>query len=84
MVNRRRFDRGLTVWSRKSSTPKPFKHLLLLFIVAVDHTYFWHCARSLAEKRAMTRLLFTTLLCALGTAQALAQTAVSPAIVGTR
>jgi len=31
----------------------------------------------LAEKRAMTRLLFTTLLCALGTAQALAQTAVS-------
>jgi hypothetical protein len=64
------------VWPRKSSTQGTSRHPLPLFIVAVKYTYL--SAHYVLDGEApMTRLLCTTLLCALGTAQASAQTLVS-------
>jgi hypothetical protein len=63
----------------KRASPKNFAHLSPLFTATVKHTHTRrrHKTPSLTEKRAMTRLMFAILLCALGTTQAFSQNVVS-------
>jgi hypothetical protein len=62
----------------KEPSQESFTHLSPLFTLTVKHTYSSPSQTpSLTEKRAMTRLLFTTLLCALGITQASARNVVS-------